>query len=92
MRRSHSSGHPCVDRTPLQFRDVVEVGFVHDLRDAPQHRVGQVVAAQDRLKAPVHRPVAADVVGQVDPAHVERGRIGRSPGPVGAEHELSLRR
>src|SRR5688572_13409455 len=32
---------------------VVEVGDVHDLGDPPQHRIGELVAAQDGLEAAV---------------------------------------
>src|SRR6266568_9373824 len=49
---------------------VVEVGFVDDLGDAPQHRVGDLVAAQDGFEAAI-----SVVVRQVDTTHVERGRI-----------------
>ena len=65
---------------------VLEVGLVHDLGQLPQHRVGQVVAAQDRLE----RAVAA-LVAQLDAAHVERRRLGRHRGRVVDEHELARR-
>ena len=57
-----------------------------DLRDLPQHRVGELVAAQERLEAAV-----AAVVGELDAAHVERRRVGRHLVGVVDEHELGVR-
>src|SRR3712207_4087899 len=65
---------------------VVEVGLVHDLGDPPQHRVGELVPAQDGLEGAV-----AVVVAEVDPAHVERCRVGRHLAELGDEHELGVR-
>ena len=65
---------------------VVEVGLVHDPRDLPQHRVVELVAAQERLEAAV-----AAVVGELDAAHVERRRVRRHLVGVVDEDELRLR-
>src|SRR5487761_1553071 len=65
---------------------VVQVGFMDDGGDPPQHRIGQVVAAQDRLEAAL--PV---VVTQFHAAHVKRSGTSGDLGRVGDEHELSGR-
>ena len=65
---------------------VGEVGLVHDLRDLPQHRIVELVAAQERLEAAV-----AAVVRELDAAHVERRRVRRHLVGVVDEHELGLR-
>jgi hypothetical protein len=65
---------------------VIEVGLVHDRGEFPQHRVGQVVAAQDRLEGAVRA-----VVPECDAAHVERGRVVGHLGGVGHEYEHRLR-
>ncbi len=59
---------------------------MHHRSDAPQHRVVELVAAQDRLERAV-----PSVVGELDPAHVERGRVGRHAGGVLDEDELGVR-
>ncbi len=64
---------------------VVEVGVVHDLGDAPQHRIGDVVPAQDGLEGAV-----TAVVAEFDAAHVERGRVGGHLGRVRDEQEFSI--
>ena len=51
---------------------VLEVGLVDDRRDPPQHRVGEVVAAQDGLEGAV-----VAVVAVLDAAHVERSGVRR---------------
>ena len=58
-----------------RFWDVVafvQVGLVHDLGDPPQHRIGQLVAAQDRLERAVAAVVAeidaCGAAGAADPA------------------------
>src|SRR5207244_3410702 len=65
---------------------VGEVGLVHDLRDLPEHRIAELVAAQERLEAAV-----AAVVGELDTTHVERSRVGRHLIRVVDEDELRLR-
>src|SRR5215213_9392250 len=65
---------------------VVEVRLVHDFSELPQHRVVELVAAQDRLERAV--PV---VVGQLHPSHVERGGIRGHVGGVVDEAELRVR-
>ena len=53
---------------------VSQVGFMDDAGHVPQHRVGYVVAVQDRLEAAV-----AAVMGQLDASHVERGGVTWDP-------------
>src|SRR6266566_3238616 len=62
---------------------VVQVGLVHDGGDPPQHRVGQVVAAQDRLEAAI-----TAMMGQLRTRDVERGGAGGDVGRVTDEEEL----
>ncbi len=59
---------------------------MHDLRDLPQHRIAELVAAQEGLEAAV-----AAVVGELDTTHVERGRVAGHLVWVVDEDELRLR-
>lgn len=62
-----------------------EVGFVHDARHVPQHRVLECVAAQDGLEAAV-----AAVVRQFDPSHVEGRHVAWYLVGVVDEHEFGV--
>jgi hypothetical protein len=64
---------------------VGQIGLVHDLGDLPEHRVGELVAAQEGLEAAV-----AAVVGEVNAAHIERGRVRRHLVEVVDKHELGV--
>jgi hypothetical protein len=64
---------------------ISEVGLVHDPSEIPQHRVLEPEVAQDGLEAAV-----AAVVGELDPAHVERGGISGYVSGVLDEHELGV--
>src|SRR6266542_4051215 len=64
---------------------VGEVCLVHDLPDLPQHRVGELVTAQEGLETAV-----AAVVRELRAAHIEWGRVSRYLIRVVDENELRL--
>jgi len=72
-----------------RFRRVVpavfQIGLVHDRSDPPQHRVHQVVAAQQRLEGAV-----ITVVAELHAPHVERDHLIVNIFPSLNELQLSV--
>jgi hypothetical protein len=69
---------------------VLEICLVDGLGELPQHRVGELEAAQDRLERALLHPVV-HLVPEFDTAHVEGPGVRRHVAGAGDEDELRLR-